>query len=608
MHRRVKTRTGTRVSQTNKPIFVDSKPDAQTLPASSIPIGPFSAVNDAGLNSLAVLESLGDVVYEWNIQDDTLSWSANVDEVLGIPRGAIGTGRGFARHLDPDNLVSRYDTVHHSPANDLGSGIPYQIEYAFLPDLHRPDHILWIEDNGRWFSNTKGKPVLAHGVMRVVNERHEREQRIAFLLKYDELTGQLNRTHLVEVLNESIASSKRYQTNGSFLLAAIDNLALINDTFGFNVADEVIATIGKRLKSVVRGGDAIGRYSGNKFGIVLNNCTEEDMEIAARRFRSAVSGQVIETGVGPVTASVSMGGVIYPRYGRTTPEIMIRAQEALDGAKAAGRATYVGYRRNVERESMRRTNIRMADEIITALNDGRVNLALQPVVHAKNGDIAFHEALMRVRRPDGTHEGAGRLIPAAEKLGFVPLVDRRVLDLAIVALENDPALQLSLNVSAETTGNPDWIASMLARIRSLRNIASRITVEITETAAIRDFDTSVRFVRALREHGCRVAIDDFGAGYTSFRNLRILDVDMVKIDGSFIQHLSGNEDDQLFVRTMIELAQNYGLSTVAEWVETTESAALLKGWGVDFLQGQLYGTPTPMEIDLPTPTQTVMIG
>ena len=215
---------------------------------------------------------------------------------------------------------------------------------------------------------------------------------------------------------------------------------------------------------------------------------------------------------------------------------------------------------------------------------------------------------MRVRRPDGTYEGAGRLIPAAEKLGFVPLVDRRVLDLAIAALEENTGLQLSLNVSAETTGDPDWIASMLARIRSLRNIASRITVEITETAAIRDLDTSIRFVRALREHGCRVAIDDFGAGYTSFRNLRQLDVDMVKIDGSFIRDLSTNEDDQLFVRTMIELAQNYGLATVAEWVETEDAAVLLKEWGVDYLQGQLYGVPEPLQIDLPTPTQTVMIG
>jgi EAL domain-containing protein (putative c-di-GMP-specific phosphodiesterase class I) len=152
-----------------------------------------------------------------------------------------------------------------------------------------------------------------------------------------------------------------------------------------------------------------------------------------------------------------------------------------------------------------------------------------------------------------------------------------------------PRLNASVNVSAASTGDPDWWASLAATLRAHPGIAERLTVEITETAAIQDIDETKGFVARVKELGCRIAIDDFGAGYTSFRNLRKLGVDLVKIDGAFVRNLTQSEDDRAFVRTLIDLARRLGLKTVAEWVQDEASAAILADWGCDYLQGALVG-------------------
>ncbi|HUB84125.1 MAG TPA: EAL domain-containing protein, partial [Rhizomicrobium sp.] len=142
-----------------------------------------------------------------------------------------------------------------------------------------------------------------------------------------------------------------------------------------------------------------------------------------------------------------------------------------------------------------------------------------------------------------------------------------------------------------TAGDPSWLQSFVTYVRANQQVAKRIIVELTETAALNDFEESARFVSNLREMGCKVAIDDFGAGYTSFRNLQMLHVDMVKIDGSYVKGLVQSPDNQIFVRTLIDLAKNFKLKTVAEWVGSDEEAALLEEMGVDYFQGFHFGEP-----------------
>jgi EAL domain-containing protein (putative c-di-GMP-specific phosphodiesterase class I) len=164
-----------------------------------------------------------------------------------------------------------------------------------------------------------------------------------------------------------------------------------------------------------------------------------------------------------------------------------------------------------------------------------------------------------------------------------------VLELVLDELTAAPGLKASLNLSAASTVDPDWWASLGAALRANPGIAGRLTIEITETTAIQDIDDARGFVARVKDLGCRIAIDDFGAGYTSFRNLRKLGVDIVKIDGEFVQNLRRSEDDRAFVQTLIDLARRLGLETVAEWVQDEESAAILADWGCDCIQGALVG-------------------
>jgi EAL domain-containing protein (putative c-di-GMP-specific phosphodiesterase class I) len=199
---------------------------------------------------------------------------------------------------------------------------------------------------------------------------------------------------------------------------------------------------------------------------------------------------------------------------------------------------------------------------------------------------------MRLRRDDGSLLEVNEVVPLAERLGLVRLLDHRVLDLVLDELSAAPDLKASLNLSAASTVDPDWWASLGAALRANPSIAGRLTIEITETTAIQDIDDARGFVARVKELGCRIAIDDFGAGYTSFRNLRRLGVDMVKIDGAFVQNLRHSGDDRIFVQTLIDLARRLGLETVAEWVQDEESAAMLADWGCDYIQGKLVGLAT----------------
>jgi EAL domain-containing protein (putative c-di-GMP-specific phosphodiesterase class I) len=184
---------------------------------------------------------------------------------------------------------------------------------------------------------------------------------------------------------------------------------------------------------------------------------------------------------------------------------------------------------------------------------------------------------------------AGHLIPIAEKLGLVRLIDRAVVQMTVAALSKYPDARLSFNVSGTTATDPRWYVQILEILESNRRVCDRLIIEITETVALGDLRETIKFVEQLRGLGCAVAIDDFGAGYTSFRNLRAMPVDVLKLDGTFCSNLSGNGDNQYFVRSLIDLARTFGLRTVAEWVENEEDAALLRSWGVDMMQGNLFG-------------------
>ena len=546
-----------------------------------------SSPPQASTTASTILASIGQAAFVWDIASDAIDWSHHIGAVFpDIPSGALATGAEFAKLIEPERSV-RTDALGHSPPVGGGEGTPYRIEYGVRTSTSAP--VLWIEETGCWFAGPDGRPARAQGIVRINNERHARDQQLLKLSRHDPLTGELNRTHLIAALAEAIEETQRFRSACAFMLIGIDHLARINDAFGFDVADAVISEVALRIRARLRGGDVLGRFSGNKFGLILKNCTVDDMNVAAERFLVCVRDDVVPTRSGPVSVTASVGAVSVPRYARSADEAINRAAETLDGAKRRRAGSFSVWRPNVEREAQRKVNIRVTDEIVTALNERRIVMAFEPVVDARSRQAAFYECLIRMQQEDGRVLLAPDIVPVAERLGLIRLVDHRVLELVVAELAASPAVELSLNISPDTTMDPDWWASIESLMRAHPGVAERLIVEITETVAIQDIDDLRGFVTRLKNFGSRIAIDDFGAGYTSFRNLRKLDVDIVKIDGAFVQNIARSADDRAFVQTLIDLARRLQIKTVAEWVQDEESANLLRDWGCDYIQGRLIG-------------------
>src|SRR3982075_2349433 len=535
----------------------------------------------------AILASLGQAVFVWDVATDAIAWSDHASSVFpGIPAASLASGAEFAKLIEPVRSI-RTDALGHSASARGGEGMPYRIEYGVRTSVSAP--VLWVEETGCWFAGANGKPARAQGILRINNERHARDEQLLKLSRHDPLTGELNRTDLVASLAEAIEEASRFRTSSAFMLIGLDHLARINDAFGFDVADAVISEVATRIRARLRAGDVLGRFSGNKFGLILKNCTVDDMNSAAERFLATIRDDVVPTKSGPVSVTASIGAVSVPRYARSADEAINRAQETLDMTRRRRAGSFSLWRPNVERDAQRRVNIRVTDEIVTALNERRIVMAFAPEVEARSRDAAFYECLVRMEQADGQLLLAPDIVPVAEKLGLIRLVDHRVLELVVAELANSPSVHLSLNISPDTTMDPDWWSSIESLMRAHPGVAERLIVEITETVAIQDIDDVRGFVTRLKNFGSRIAIDDFGAGYTSFRNLRKLGVDIVKIDGAFVQNVARSADDRAFVQTLIDLARRLGIKTVAEWVQDEESAVMLRDWGCDYIQGRLIG-------------------
>ena len=231
-----------------------------------------------------------------------------------------------------------------------------------------------------------------------------------------------------------------------------------------------------------------------------------------------------------------------------------------------------------------------------ALREDRLLFAFQPVVYAATGKVDYFECLLRMRDPEGSIVAGGEFITTIEQLGLIGFIDAYVLEQTVRELANHPEVRLGLNVSSLTACDGWWLESLILLVRGRPDLARRLIVEITETAALHDIEESARFVDRLHHAGCRVAIDDFGVGHTSLRHLQILAVDTVKIDGSFVRNLADSREKRVLLHDLLGLLKGLGFATVAEGVENAEEAAWVRAEGIGYLQGYHLGPPTTERI------------
>jgi diguanylate cyclase (GGDEF)-like protein/PAS domain S-box-containing protein len=421
-------------------------------------------------------------------------------------------------------------------------------------------------------------------VIRDITERKQLERKLADQADHDALTGLLNRRRLEAELDEYAAYAARFGVRGALLLLDVDRFKYVNDTHGHRAGDDLIRGIGRALASCVRETDVLARLGGDEYGIVLRHTDRAEAVRCAERLLEAVR----HTGL---TASVGVAS-----FGGTDPaprDLLAAADMAMYAAKEAGGDCAREFDGGDAESHTITSRQRCAEQLRAALREDRFVLYSQRIVEHASGEATHRELLLRMLGPDGRVILPGAFIETAEHFGLIREIDRWVIQRAIGLLEHLEGA-LEVNVSAASVGDPKLPALIERWIASAGGGGRRLIFEITETAAIGNMAQARAFAERVTQLGCRVALDDFGAGFSSFHYLKHLPLHYLKIDGDFIRSLKHNETDRLIVRAMVDIARGLGLQTIAEFVEDAETLALVRAHGVDFSQGYFFGRPEPV--------------
>jgi diguanylate cyclase (GGDEF)-like protein len=416
------------------------------------------------------------------------------------------------------------------------------------------------------------------------------------LASRDPVTGFITRAAFQEILEKAIEDANRARRPLALLFFDLDDFKALNDTHGLAAGDEYLRRLGEALTRALRPGRVFARLGGDEFGLLSPDTASAEAALEAdnlvrflTEFSPTFEGRKLQ-----ITASV--GVAVYPAHGQRASDLMLAADLAMHQAKTRGRARFILHdptARERERIGLLRGQ---ADRIRTALSAGRFVPLFQPISEVSTGRIVAAETLVRLREEDGSLTSPDEFLDAAERFGFVTAIDRVVIgstfDALIAARKRiPPDLEVSINLSGLDFEDDALVAdiSRLARLKGIR--PSRITFEITETAALRDLGRVQDFTGALTSEGFKFALDDFGVGFSSFRYLRDLPMSTLKFDQSYVRDLPHKMENRVFVRGIAEICRGFGVKTVAEGVETPEILTILRELGVDRAQGYHIGYP-----------------
>lgn len=549
----------------------------------------------------AALSHSGAVAYIWDAVDDRYEWAGNVAQVLGITENPQ-TNAQFNNFINPQSLAQRMSALHEAMGQQaVGDSLP---QFSARYKMRRGNGTQFdVEENATIHRNPEDHRIV-HGFMRVLDKgqlaapTHHDMQNIAHMPGEGTMhNGRTVLQHRIEQWIDEVSIA--HNASAYLLVVDLDRLSLINDAYGAKFADELIEKTGKRLRMLVEGSGFVARIDGDVYGIFFGHAPYNEMAAVSKHILKNFFDVPIETSKGPMAVSVSIGGAALTSKDREDPAtLMTKAEMAVRAAKERGRSCFVSYHEAAQQASENRQLLEHADTFLRALKDDRVKLAFQPIVDSRSSRISFHECLMRMIGEDGKLHSAGQFIPAVEKMGLSRLVDQYALRIAIQELSLFPDLQLSVNVSTTTLVDQDWLRGLVAMLRDRPSVARRLIVEVTESCVIHDMDKALRVVRTIQDLGARVALDDFGAGYTAFAQIKQLDVDLVKIDKQFIRNINQAEN-HLFVKTLQSLADGVDIETVGEGVETMTDAKMLMRDGVNHIQGYAFGFPSVERVWLP---------
>ncbi|MDP9221177.1 MAG: amino acid permease [Actinomycetota bacterium] len=429
---------------------------------------------------------------------------------------------------------------------------------------------------------------------------------LEYLAETDPLTAVSNRRHFKAELDAEVAATARSGQSAALLVLDLDNFKYMNDSHGHAVGDAVLRRIADTMKKRLRITDVIGRLGGDEFAVLLRNVNAAQAEVIARDLLDAIRATRVMLESGAETRlTVSIGITTFDGEDRVgAADLLVNADIAMYDAKEAGRDRLSIATAGVHQERMK-SRQRWLERIRDALDQGRMELHAQPILHLASGKITQYELLIRMRSDSGEIIPPAAFLEIAERSGMIRDIDlwvvRTACQLIAAARSAGRQLRLEINVSGVSVSDPAFLQLIEPELVRIQPHAANLVFELTETAAIVDLKNATDFATGLARHGCTLALDDFGAGFGSFYYLKHLPCRYLKIDGEFIRNLPNSAVDQVFVRSMVELATGLGKLTIAEFVEDGATMGLLRELGVDYAQGYHVGRPAPLPADAGEP-------
>lgn len=417
---------------------------------------------------------------------------------------------------------------------------------------------------------------------------------------HDALTGLPNRSLLADRLDQSLRAGRRAPSSAGLLLIDLDRFREINDTLGHRYGDHLLTQIGPRLAGCLREVDTVARLGGDEFAVLLPDVEGVDGALlVAERIRAALAGTFRVDGI-DLDVEASMGVVVSGVHGGDAATLLQRADVAMYVAKNQGLGLFA-YDPAADGHSPER--LALLGDLRRGLDRGELVLHYQPKVSLSTGDVSGVEALVRWQHPDRGLVPPDAFIPLAENTGLITPLTTYVLDAALgqarAWAELGHRIPVAVNLSARNLHDERLVETVAALLDQHRVSADMLELEVTESAIMLEPARAKRILRRLSDAGIRIAIDDFGAGYTSLAQLKTLPVTELKVDRSFVTTMDTDVANALIVRSVIELGHNLGLTTVAEGVETAAAMAILAGYGCDVIQGYYLSRPLPPDTFLP---------
>lgn len=422
------------------------------------------------------------------------------------------------------------------------------------------------------------------------------DAKLNYLVAHDELTGLMNRGNLEMHIRASF--NRKEKSCGALLLIDLDRFGLINDLEGFDGADQLILDVVGLIRKSIDREARFARIHSDEFCLFFDDMTSTQARIIAEDIRQSLNDHRFDVGdvCYTITASIGVAELGINHVFQHPEELIARAHQACSLAKLNGRNMVWFFNENDNAIQERHRDVFWVPLIREALLNHSFFLMFQPVVNLRNGDVSHYEVLIRMKGQEQKVISPAEFIPVAERMGLIHSIDLWVVENAIDFLAALPSKIAHISLSINLSGMAFQDALLLPTIKKKLQMswvkAERITFEITETAAIDNFEQTRNMITQIRALGCRFALDDFGAGFCSFNYLKKFPVDYVKIDGQFIQNLCNDDTDQVLVKSMSEIARRLGKKTIAEFIESPKVIKILIDMGIDYGQGYIFGKPS----------------